>query len=549
VERSGPGDAHDEAHDPSWDRAVPDPHASRRGEPTGPGAAGNRRDGADETVDDYPPAPLPPHERTWRHPSEIGEATWLRTEPPVALGRGLLVTSGAIGSALGIAVLYLMLPAGGSSPTASPVATTSSALRTPVVTLADPPVSQISVESPVSLSWMDLPDVTLPSVDTPSTVLVMPAGDGGGGEVMSVAVAIDGSPYMVTTANALAAIEGAGDGVRLVGSDDETVLDAQLLAIDGDLAYLAPSSGSARIEVVSFAATAAAEHGDTVTVLADEPTEVEYVTGDGIDRLDADLIVEGTPVVDADGALVALCTVVIDADGARVDLVPVGDASWGADVPGTAPTTVPAGTDPGGTAGTDPSGPTGGADLASGSVGSTAPASPSGPNGGGSPSSPTSSTTPGGPTAGNPSAGSVGAVWIGLTFDTSPEAAPLTVAAVVAGSPASWAGIVPGERIVAIDGVGTTRIDDLIATLRPRQAGDVVRLTLAPRSAGATSASTPSPSTTSPSTTNPTTTTGPAAPAGTTTTTVTAGPGTGTTATIAATRVVSVVLGAAVPGV
>ena len=97
MERSGPDDARDDA----WEFD----------------------DESDDVI--YPAAPIPPHERTWRHPSEMGEAAWVRSEPPVHIGRGLLVTSGAIGSALGVAVLYLLAPAGGTTPHAAPTATSS----------------------------------------------------------------------------------------------------------------------------------------------------------------------------------------------------------------------------------------------------------------------------------------------------------------------------------------------------------------------------------------------------------------------------------------
>jgi hypothetical protein len=150
-------------------------------------------------------------------------------------------------------------------------------------------------------------------------------------EPLSVAVAIEGAPYVVTTANALDSI-GAID---LLGPGDAELtprMAAELVLIEGDLAYLAPSQ---QMEVVSFAATATAEAGETVTVLADDPTEVAYVesgTAGGVPELDAGRIVEGTPVVDDQGALVALCTVVIDGDGAHVEFIPVVD-------PTTDPTT------------------------------------------------------------------------------------------------------------------------------------------------------------------------------------------------------------------
>ena len=66
----------------------------------------------------------------------------MTTEPPVTIGRGLLVTSGAIGSALGVAVLYLLLPAGGAAPSASPDGDVVDRLVAhPVVTIADEPAA------------------------------------------------------------------------------------------------------------------------------------------------------------------------------------------------------------------------------------------------------------------------------------------------------------------------------------------------------------------------------------------------------------------------
>ncbi|HVQ52044.1 MAG TPA: hypothetical protein VMS92_18530, partial [Mycobacterium sp.] len=83
----------------------------------------------DDASDDgaYPPAPLPAHERTWRHPSEMGRATWTHTEPPIAIGRGLLITTGAIGGLLSIAVLWAMLPSAGRGGIAAPTVVSSTA--------------------------------------------------------------------------------------------------------------------------------------------------------------------------------------------------------------------------------------------------------------------------------------------------------------------------------------------------------------------------------------------------------------------------------------
>ena len=94
-------------------------------------------EGGDDPLDMslYGPAPLPAHERAWRHPSEMGQNAWMLTEPPVAIGRGLLVTTGAIGCVLGIAVLWLLVPVGGGlAPSAAPTVTSSTNTVRPVVT-------------------------------------------------------------------------------------------------------------------------------------------------------------------------------------------------------------------------------------------------------------------------------------------------------------------------------------------------------------------------------------------------------------------------------
>jgi hypothetical protein len=509
VERSGPDDARDDAPDDGWDDDAPI----------------------------YPAAPVPAHERTWRHPSEIGQTAWVASEPPVTIGRGLLVTSGAIGSALGVAVLYLLLPAGAPSPSASPTVTSSVvSLRPPAVTVAEEPaVSSMLLGEPTEVR-IDGPGLTLPAPDTPSTVLVMSVEEPTQ-EPLSVAVAIEGAPYVVTTANALDSI-GAID---LLGPGDAELtprMAAELVSIEGDLAYLAPSE---EMEVVSFAATASAEAGQTVTVLADDPTEVAYVewgTDGGVPELDAGRIVEGTPVIDGEGALVALCTVIIDGDGAHVELIPVIDPTRDPTGDPSAPTSSEAdGTDDtvdgsgtGGDTAVDPS--------------STSPSTTTTI----STSASVTTTTTAPPASGTTSAPTA---WAGLRFDGAPASAPLTVTGVVAGSPAMAAGVMVGERVTAIDGVEVSSVDDVVAAIKRHQPGEVMKLTLAAR-ATTTSTTTGSAgssgSSGSPATTSTTTaTSGQTAGGGTATTGATTGAG--TPAGTGASRTISVVLAAYAPTV
>lgn len=59
--------------------------------------------------EEYPPAPLPAHERAWRHPSEVGAEAWRRSEPPLSIGRGLFLVTSACCATLGAALVWATL--------------------------------------------------------------------------------------------------------------------------------------------------------------------------------------------------------------------------------------------------------------------------------------------------------------------------------------------------------------------------------------------------------------------------------------------------------
>lgn len=391
MERSEPSDAWDDAGDDAGDAAP------------------------------YGPAPLPAHERTWRHPSEVGQATWVLTEPPVAIGRGLLVTTGAIGCVLGIAVLWLLMPIGGGlAPSASPTATSSFVTLAPPDAAVDEP-TRTDLRSDTTVAISGSP-VTLPSEEPPvNTVLVSqhatPDTDG-----IAVAVALgDHTPFMVTTLNAV----GDAEAFSIIGTGDPT--DGNVLSIDGDLAFLQSPDG---LDVVGFAETGSAEVGDMLVVLGQEQTEVEFVGEGAVTELDATVIREGTPVIDESGALVALCTLVQGSDGSYVALVPIGSP------PADPVTTEPASTDP---------------------VDS---------------SSTTSSTQPDSTTTTTPTA------WAGVRFgDVAGTATPI-VSSVITDSPAAAAGVHAGDQIVAVDGVRVTQVDAVLAALKAKLPGDTIVLTV-----------------------------------------------------------------------
>lgn len=68
----------------------------------------------DDDEPDYPRAPLPPHERTWRHPSELGPLVDYRMPPSRRVPRLALVGAGVASVVLVAGLVQLLAPRGGS---------------------------------------------------------------------------------------------------------------------------------------------------------------------------------------------------------------------------------------------------------------------------------------------------------------------------------------------------------------------------------------------------------------------------------------------------
>ena len=227
--------------------------------------------------------PLPPHERTWRHPSELGPPAH---EPTTTGGRVLMISTATVGLLLVGVLVLTMTPRRSESPVAA--SSTISALRS---------APSAAVEQP------------------PALPLVTPVGDGWG----------------VTTADAVAATDGELVEVRLVSGD---VVDAEVMGTD-------PAGA---VTVVSLPADPDAEHlelaaqpGPTDTVLVQTADPI-VVTMDELGSLDVD---EATPVLDDRGRLVGLCTGGSDELGmAPVDEVRTPPTTTPAPATTNTPTTV-----------------------------------------------------------------------------------------------------------------------------------------------------------------------------------------------------------------
>jgi hypothetical protein len=191
-------------------------------------------------------APLPPHERPWRHPSELGPPGH---EPTSTSGRVLIATTATL-SLLLIGLLALSMTPGRGDP---PVAVGST---------TEQPTSR-----PVAL-------------ERPTVPMVTPLGDDGWG--VTTAVAAAGSRRMAA---------------RLPSGD---VIDVHIVRHDAESGVTLVSLPT-RTEGYELAATSPAP-SDTVVVQGAEPMVVPMYD---IARLD---VAEGTPILDGHGDLVGLCT-------------------------------------------------------------------------------------------------------------------------------------------------------------------------------------------------------------------------------------------------
>lgn len=269
------------------------------------------------------PAPLPAHERAWRHPSEIGERAWFYSEPPLAIGRGLTAATGAIGGLLAMAVLWTMLPTQAgrnvvatarstiveqastglvTSRTTVPLATSQNAPRTtPPMASVTTSIRALSGIDPTQTSVATTVQRPMPTYQVTVGTELAPS---------AVAVSVNGGSLVITTAQAVT----SDLTVDLVLADG-SVGSARVLFVDDrlGLAVLAPMAGAdgtaiSGIESFTVAPTIAA--GDQLTFLGDHQMTLAVTDEHTIDSVWAadESIREGTPVVNQRGELVALCS-------------------------------------------------------------------------------------------------------------------------------------------------------------------------------------------------------------------------------------------------
>lgn len=279
---------------------------------------------------EYPNAPLPAHERTWRHPSEHGATQWVQSEPPLVVGRGLSVATGTVGVVLAVGLLWLMVPhdnrtssgVSAQSSTSLKVAAgetfvtrhTSSLLATvpaelssgpvttaPAVTSSQPVAATTTAPPPPVATTTGATDTTLGPLETstpqPPIETVQLA--------MPTAVALAPGHFVVATASAVGDQETMTVQLPTGGTAVGTVVTVDL---DSGIAVLSVPNGTemgliqpSQIEIPT----------DSAVVMAPDPTPASVWRNDSGTQLTWDPAVpvaEGSLVLDNDAHLIGMCT-------------------------------------------------------------------------------------------------------------------------------------------------------------------------------------------------------------------------------------------------
>ena len=271
----------------------------------------DRSEGNDDEL--YPAAPVPAHERQWRHPSEVGAQAWTAGEPPLTIGRGLSAATGAIGVTLALAVLWTMLPTRPGRSAVSVRSTIANALSftTSSATFSDSGTTTGPVSTTVPAAQPEAPTKPRTTVVPAPAPQPTDAMASAGPTNSAVAVAVNNGALIITTANAV-----SSDNVVNLVLPDGGIEQAHVLLVDlrSGFAVLAHDPG---VEMGSFTVAPTIRPGDQLTFYGtDGLTAVVQADGSVMTTSDTDTtgsidtpdLPEGTPVVNQRGELVALCS-------------------------------------------------------------------------------------------------------------------------------------------------------------------------------------------------------------------------------------------------
>ncbi len=260
-------------------------------------------DHRDEDLDaEYPAAPTPPHERLWRHPSELAASTVTQLPTTTAVGRGFFVLTGVAAIALGFGLVQLL----SSQPGSSVVSEGASSVNgvDAATTGGTLPASSGSVLAASSTAAAPTTTTSLTGASAtpaPPHTLLTALG-------RSAIVWADGT-WAVTTADGLALgqttdvmlPDGTSRAASVLAVDDESGL--ALLALADPAGAMPPAPDVASLPAAGSTVLAIALDGTSVSATLVAESNELLVQVDG----QAELI-DGAPLTDQNGAVVGLCS-------------------------------------------------------------------------------------------------------------------------------------------------------------------------------------------------------------------------------------------------
>ena len=233
--------------------------------------------------DSYGPAPQPPHERMWRHPSEVGFATvTLQALTPIDIGRrgrGLVGFSCIAGFILISGLLLVLIPRSGHQSTSDIVALTNADLHVAAVD------SHLSASTAMGIILFNNQILV-------TTVAAL-------GELETVSVQLP--DHSNNTANLVHIFPNSGIAVLQIEQQFDPLTFLRTVSRTSGIKY---SQGFTSGQVVTVLLE------NPRRLIIDETSDQMMITlrsGDD-NKIDISAFAEGAPVVDQSGRLVGLCT-------------------------------------------------------------------------------------------------------------------------------------------------------------------------------------------------------------------------------------------------
>lgn len=248
--------------------------------------------------------PVPPHERTWRHPSELAAEERLELRAIVAprTTRVTALAAGTFGLLVVAALVLVITPTDLGAPIAIGASTTLADNFS-----ASKPAGNPAGDADLGLAALGIGGLSTPAtgeLSTTTTVTLVLA---------ALATPVGDGSYGIVTMKSLAGQQGRTVVFRLRSGDTAT---GEIMWEFDDAALVSiPTT-----QTPHAIATDKPHQSDMVTVMSDTPVDMAFA-----EVAQAD-VPEGTPIVDGEGALVGLCskrddgtTEVIEIDQVPVD--------------------------------------------------------------------------------------------------------------------------------------------------------------------------------------------------------------------------------------